>query len=147
MPKKLKCYTLPGGATGQYTTCNKDIKENQPSKKEVKPKKKKTRTIGLKAPTGRIETGVLMKGATVSSLAKYNNITVPDLNLILIKLGMRKADTSSTNSGGTKSQKIKKIVNAKGGKKMLDDRLKAGKGIKSKDEQKQAKDLKISKNK
>jgi len=73
-----------------------------------------------------------------NKMSDYNKITVPDLNTILISLNLRKSNVPSTNSGGTKAQKIQKILNAKGGKKMLDSRLKAGKGIKSKAEQQKA---------
>ena len=116
MPKKLKCYTRQGNS-GQYTTCNKDIKENQPTKKEDKPKKKKTRSIGLKAPTGRIETGVLNKGKKIKAPEKKAPEKKGKVKKAVAKIeGKTIFSNVKTPLDITKSGKIKSEI-----KKLLDN--------------------------
>jgi hypothetical protein len=61
-------------------------------------------------------------------IENYKKISVADLNNILIKLGLRKDTSASPNSGGTKAKKLEIIYKTSEGKKLLTERLKAGRG-------------------
>ena len=50
---------------------------------------------------------------------KYKKVQLSGLNEILIKLGLRKNTVASANSGGNRSTKLAKILNAEGGRGLL----------------------------
>ena len=54
---------------------------------------------------------------------KYKPVQLSGLNEVLVKLGLRTNTTASANSGGNRSTKVAKILNAEGGRGLLNREL------------------------
>ena len=57
---------------------------------------------------------------------KYKPVQLSGLNEVLLKLGLRSPTTASANSGGNRSTKVAKILNADGGRALLNRELLKG---------------------
>ena len=57
---------------------------------------------------------------------KYKPVQLSGLNEVLVKLGLRTNTTASANSGGNRSTKVAKILNAEGGRGLLNRELLKG---------------------